>query len=443
MPLGRLTHRTRKRPGSCLASRRHGRRDRSFFVWFWLLTATAALQAQTNEEVFREFQFDFSLPGARAAALGGAFIGTADDAAASYANPAGLAFLAEPAITLEYRLTQRDGREALFPGGGNTSFTQEAVDFEQLNFFSANYRFGSWYFGAFQYRYLQDQQNRDFISSQFDGRSQVGEQRFISLDLSGELRGVGVARRFRDFKLGLTVNWFELVGKTSYRRDGFIQTSGQPTETFFFQSKIDDQDHAFGYNLGLLHEVRSDFTWGVVYRSNPKLFLQEEVSETRNGVPFLEDQISVPFAVPDVFGVGIQYRVLPTARLMLDWQRIFYSQIIGDDFVVVESIEEEQASNYVVDDIDQFHIGFEYLIAADNSVWALRGGYFRNPRHTIDYRGDDARISERFSVTGLGDEDHTTLGFGWVWNNRFEVDLAADLWSNGREYTLSFIWRKK
>ncbi|CAM2010522.1 Outer membrane protein transport protein [Acanthopleuribacter pedis] len=439
MALGRLMHRLWNGMLPCLAMRRH------IPPLFGLIVCLGGLPvwAQTNEEVFREFQFDFSLPGARAAALGGAFIGTADDASASYANPAGLAFLAEPAITLEYRLTERDGREAFFLNAGNTSFTQEAVDFEQLNFFAANYRFGSWYFGAFQYRYLQDRQNRDFVSSSFTGDTQIGEQRRISLDLSGDIRGLGVARRYGDFKLGATLNWFELVGRTSYGREGFEQTIGELPETFDFNSSIDDTDHAFGWSIGLLHEVRGDFTWGLVYRSNPKLFLQEQVSESRNGLPFFEDEIAVPFAVPDVFGGGVQYRVLPTARLMLDWQRIFYSQIIGDDFAIVENVEEERVENYVVDDIDQFHLGFEYLIAANHNVWAVRGGYFRNPRHTIRYRGDDERVAERFSVTGLGDEDHATVGFGWVWNNRFEIDLAADLWSTGREVTLSVIWRKK
>ena len=59
------------------------------------------------------------------------------------------------------------------------------------------------------------------------------------------------------------------------------------------------------------------------------------------------------------------------------------------------------------------------------------------------YSGEDAATRDRFSKTGLDDEDHLTFGLGWVYRNRFEIDLAADRWENGNEINLSFIWRKK
>ena len=46
--------------------------------------------AVTDEEVFRTFRFNFVNPGGRALAMGGAFVGIADDATAAAANPAGL-----------------------------------------------------------------------------------------------------------------------------------------------------------------------------------------------------------------------------------------------------------------------------------------------------------------------------------------------------------------
>ncbi len=46
-----------------------------------LLAVTAgSAAAQTNDEIFPQFQWNFASPGARANAMGQAFIGVADDA---------------------------------------------------------------------------------------------------------------------------------------------------------------------------------------------------------------------------------------------------------------------------------------------------------------------------------------------------------------------------
>ena len=68
-----------------------------------LLAAPGAAPAQAGSEAIdatlanvAELEFNFSNPGARSLAMGGAFVGRADDASAAYANPAGLV-AADPA----------------------------------------------------------------------------------------------------------------------------------------------------------------------------------------------------------------------------------------------------------------------------------------------------------------------------------------------------------
>ena len=73
-----------------------------------LLLLTADAFAVTDEEIFRNFQFSFVNPGARSGAMGGAFIGLADDATATEANPAGLTILTKPEVSFEYRNSQFD-----------------------------------------------------------------------------------------------------------------------------------------------------------------------------------------------------------------------------------------------------------------------------------------------------------------------------------------------
>lgn len=425
---------TRTGTPACLLSARQ-------FLWLFAFFCVPAF-AQTNEELFREYQFDFDVPGARANGMGGTFIGTADDATASYANPAGLAFLSETALTLEWRQRHVEGLRGESSGLFNTLYDQAPVDLNSINFFSFNFRWRGWYFGLFQFDYLDEEQERIFQSRSMGTFEQRTESRNVALDLEGRTRGFGVARRFGNFKLGFSANYLELTGKTSYRRESFI-LNDEGTTFNLFTSQIDDSDQAWGYNLGIHHNASKRFSWGAVWRHNPKFSLDEDVLESVNGQPLFVDLVPVPFSVPDVLGVGILYRAKPELRLSLDWQRVFYSEIIDKGFVIVESIATERKENYSIEDADEIHLGIEWLIPRDSSVWALRAGYFNNPQHPVTYRGEDLIIGARFDGAGSRDQNHFTLGVGWVLLNKVEVDVAANFWEQGREYTVSFIWRKK
>lgn len=81
--------------------------------WGALLSVFLALsagnaRALTDEEIFRDFRFNFISPGARALGLGGAFIAAADDATAVQANPAALHYVNKNEFFLEYREVRSD-----------------------------------------------------------------------------------------------------------------------------------------------------------------------------------------------------------------------------------------------------------------------------------------------------------------------------------------------
>ena len=69
-----------------------------------LLAAASSAFAITDEEGNASLQFNFSAPGARSLAMGGAFIGLADDATAAFSNPAGLTQLASKEVSFEQRI---------------------------------------------------------------------------------------------------------------------------------------------------------------------------------------------------------------------------------------------------------------------------------------------------------------------------------------------------
>src|SRR5262249_10927561 len=75
------------------------------FVGSSILAASVATAGVANAQMTAQIplQFDFMNPGARSLAMGGAFIGAADDATAAFANPAGLSSLSTRETSAELR----------------------------------------------------------------------------------------------------------------------------------------------------------------------------------------------------------------------------------------------------------------------------------------------------------------------------------------------------
>ena len=89
-----------------------------------LLLVAHPAQGQNTED---QNTFDFSLPGARSRAIGGAFVAIADDATSVYSNPAGLTLLFRPEVSVEGRLWSLTSR-TLDRGHGFGRATGVGVD---------------------------------------------------------------------------------------------------------------------------------------------------------------------------------------------------------------------------------------------------------------------------------------------------------------------------
>lgn len=423
--------------GTCLQK---PRQYHALMVLFAFLFIRGVGWGQTNEEVFREYQFDFSAPGSRAGGMGGAFIGLADDASASFANPAGLAYLSVPAITLEFRSFHRPHQSRTFNGNFDGILEQKAYSFQEASFGSANFRWHAWYIGFYRYTFLNERQTRAVQSRSISGGLLRIESREVHLDLEGETRGMGLARRFQSFKFGVSLNHVRLVGATSYQRETLTTNTSDLVE---FHSEINDRNTAWGFNLGLLQEKSNRFSWGLVWREHPTLKLKENVFEALNQAPMLQDRIDVPFVTPDVLGLGGRFRLKPELSFLLDAQRVFYSQLVNDGFVIVESLLSESRENYSIPNRDELRAGLEWLLPRTNSIWALRVGYFHNPIHRVTYKGSNPAIRDRFQGQNSRSENHFTAGLGWAFRNRFELDLALNQSRADQEFRLSLIWRGK
>ncbi len=102
------------------------RRRLAFAALILQLGLSLTARAQSNEEIFEQFQFNFSTPGARAAAMGRAFIGLADDATAAVSNPAGLVILTRPQVYFEFK---RNDLRVRRPAAVDSFFTGQTSTF--------------------------------------------------------------------------------------------------------------------------------------------------------------------------------------------------------------------------------------------------------------------------------------------------------------------------
>ena len=81
--------------------------------------------AQTSLQI--PLQFDFINPGAKSLALGGAFAGLADDATATFANPAGLPQLLASDVSVELR-SSRVSTSFLRTGRLSGTISNQGID---------------------------------------------------------------------------------------------------------------------------------------------------------------------------------------------------------------------------------------------------------------------------------------------------------------------------
>lgn len=284
--------------------------------------------AQTNDDINSGVQFNFSTPGARSLAMGGAFLALADDATAAYTNPAGLTNLTVGGseVSVELRqwsysnVTPERGHGFGSPAGfgldaiAGLEFGETETDTSGLSFLSFGYVLpGGWTLSLYRHELANF---RGAIESQgpFVGEAQPrpsGGFRQInrifpfrsSLQLEITNYGASAARAFPisprlgSVSLGAGVSFYQLdlQSRTErfYRfeqdRNGDGQTTdeelalGRQPGGFFgvadtlgdniFNTQVQSGDsHDWGFNLGALWKIGlGRWSLGAAYRRGPEL----------------------------------------------------------------------------------------------------------------------------------------------------------------------------
>lgn len=412
-----------------------------------LLFCAGSAHALTDEDLFRDFRFQFGAPGARATALGGAFVGIADDATASVANPAGLTALKTAQFFVDVRYAGDDGADTVESSVG--SLTVNPVtgerDLPYLRLTSQGQTDTSIVpdFIAFAWPFELGSKGRRLVVSgsrqvilSVDREAEGTESRFAfdtfpnTVSDTGDVVAYSVAapvtgssatnvvywsasaafQVHQDFSVGATVSYanLDIEANSSTQVNDPLQLFLDPTHPRlpsqpaldFYQTAVDGTDTGFAYSLGVQWNPVSSFggavapwRFGAVYGKGVEFGVPE--TTTLNGLP--GPSFENVIVVPDRYAVGASYALGTRWLFALQLERIEYSDQLdgfqsGVNFFTSARVADEaytidpaKTVTFDVDDGTFVRIGTEYLLSLGQGKQdlAVRAGYYRSPDDRI------------------------------------------------------------
>lgn len=438
--------------------------------------------------------FDFSLPGARARGMGGAFVAIADDASSVYSNPAGLTSLFRPEVSIEGRvwnlrfLTIDRGHAFGSPSNIGVDTISGLQDREFTNtigspaFMSAVYPRGRLAVGVFHHRLVSYDMSHEtqgpFFNCRGGGRGANGAPPFCEQGDAGD--GVDRVFPFRaDTQLGITGTGITLAVRAAERlKLGVsaqvsrfdIQSRGLVYAARFGQKYAAadwsvqnleiagvrmGKDAGFSFNAGALLDVSAEVTIGATFRQGEEFkYLSQSVAGRANvvdaGTMFLNVS-DTSFRVPDTWAAGVAYKPSNSWRIGFEYDRIQYRQLL-DTYInttIPDTWPEARImqEHITVDNSDQFRLGAEYSRPAfGGRLLSFRAGVWTDPFHHPYFRVDDAATgfpAPQWALTlPKGDDEvHYSGGFGMATQRRLQIDFAVDHARSATVYSLSSILR--
>ena len=383
-----------------------------------LLAAGRPGFAQSNIEANAGIQYDFSNPGARSRAMGGAFIGLADDATAALTNPAGLTQLAAPEISIEGRLSQFTTTlpfESTMQFGGTVisrDFTSSVGGGSFQSFVYAGRR--PWSVAVYRAE-LVNFESDGFSNGPFrpDGTRRLFPFQAVA-DVGVTQYGISGAYNLGDtVSVGFGLNFDN--ASVSVRTDRFDFTdffdpsaaSFEPDDLENYQTQLGDESDV-GYTAGVRwHTPDETFSVGAVYKSGTQFALRVLNVDPDTDEPFTEvpggalfDQ-GAAFHVPSRFGVGVAWKH-QTLSVLFDYNRIQYSELTEDLailFFASDDIPTAQQA-FQMEDGNEIRAGAEWGIPAmGSSLIFVRGGLWLDPSHQLTWDGQGLDFSEASANT--------------------------------------------
>lgn len=340
--------------------------------------------------------WNISGAGARATAMGGAFIGVADDATAITWNPSGLTQLYRPEVSLVARFIAENYKY-------ESSYYDGRVDNQShfiVNFASAAYPLWNGKVVAA----IAFQKQLDWYSgwdSDEDETANGGANTLIP----------GIAIRVLPIlSVGFSTNiWMGNSVKETYDTiyDDYVErtiTFSGFNMAFGLMADFNNLENPFPWKLGMM--MRTPFDLGV------------EVDADYDYVSDIKYKNTVD--MPIMMGFGTSFRVGDNLTLSADYEiRAYGDSKINYDLGGSSNLSDSE------EDLVQFRVGVEYLAITDFAVIPLRAGYKTIP--TLLSNGEGLEMTDQTIGSGF------SVGSGLIFE-KIAIDATFDLSSYIQEW---------
>ena len=410
--------------------------------------------AQTDAEYLSAVNFRFSNPGARARGMGGNLVALADDdATAAFVNPAGFAGFDEMQFTVEaiaeedrFPAPRVETGLAFSSGGLQPARAPERPTIEtDSNFLSfASFlmpvRSNKLGFGFFYARPLDTQTESVGVSidaaffPEFDPA-------FIFFPVTSQVEAknevFGVAAGYRlnkKLSVGVAVGLSRLEFAGSSQRGDFLD----PTTILNSQSSLVDGEEDLFLTLGGLWKFADGWTLGASWQKQTGYDMTSQSSSSN-------EVLRSEFTIPTRSALGLAYkRGLWTFGVEADFIQYsdLFAEVLGQTFF--GNVTPDPTYGYEIPDAIELHLGVEYIlpITAENQIWSLRAGVWRDETHVPYYTGQDPNL-RAWAPRLEEDIYHWTLGLG-LEAPRYAVGVAADITSDeGTDLLVSLLLRPR
>jgi long-chain fatty acid transport protein len=328
------------------------------------------------------FAAGFRIPeaGAKAMGMGFAFTAQADDPSAIYFNPAGLTQLKGNNVMLGATYLALDGAEfsgtTPLTGGAVVSETQKSLDFIIPNAYytrTTNDGYISYGIGVFSpFGLGQEYENKN---------TSIFRNQITLIDLKTVVVNPTIAFKINEFlSVGAGIDWMYGMAKLE-------KTPVAPGVGNLYNSELEGDGDAWGYNFGLLLKPTENFRIGANYRSPFTLKIKDADVNISNTSPAYGSGLLGPtpsstkggatVAMPATFALGAAYTIGKlTVEADADWT--FWSSFknlpITIDNPVPTLPSTSNPKNW--EDVVAFRIGVEYRVTDPLS---LRAGFVYDP----------------------------------------------------------------
>lgn len=411
--------------------------------------------AQADGEI-ESLAFNFKGNGARAMAMGGAYIAIGGDPSASFWNPAGLASIMDSQITASYNFTS--SIERTFADFYSDTFSITAYDFpldlSGIDYFALTLPLKQedlFMVHQVSYRTVRNFGFSGSINNPYimtaEGVSSIMNS---TLDSSGTLQEISYAVGFKAFKIiQVGASYHHYFGGYDYTITNELNGESVP----FQETMISTGDWEFlgdNFSIGIIVSPWDFLNIGAVFKTNydlkAKFQRDANYSYTDETSDLSEDYTSEGEATikyPNELGVGIALKPMKNLTIAADYTASNWlaDQNEDDDYIrgTINDYQNPTDTSGSTDPVNYptftspelynqesetyLRIGAEYVLDFKDFTIAIRGGFWQHNSIFID--SDESSIS----WTGI------TAGAGIVYNFvRFDIALIMESASYPNQY---------